>query len=152
MEAITIGTAIKEVQIKYITRQKIGETRRISNSREVFEIFYPILNAERVEVFICVMLTTKNRVLAYEVVSRGSLNESVVHPREVFSSPVRLQAAAVLFLHNHPSGDPTPSQADQDCTQKLMASAKTLQFRVLDHIIIGESDYYSFADAGKMPS
>jgi DNA repair protein RadC len=151
MEPITIGTAIKEVQIKYLTRQKIGETRKIYNSQDVFDIFHPLINPERVEVFICVMVNSKNRILSYEVVSRGSLNMSVTHPRDVFSTPVRLQASAVLFLHNHPSGDPAPSIEDKDCTEKLMASAKTLAIKVLDHIIIGETSYYSFADSGALP-
>lgn len=78
----------------------------------------------------------------------GSLSTSVVHPREVFAPAVRDSSAAILFLHNHPSGDPAPSREDRDCTARLCQAGKILGIRCLDHIVLGHDDYYSFADAG----
>jgi DNA repair protein RadC len=150
MEPVIIGTNIKEVQIKYKTQQRNPETRTISNSRDVFEVFRPLLISERVEIFVSIMLNSKNRIMSYEIVSRGSLSTSVVHPREVFSTPVRLQAAGLIFLHNHPSGDPAPSMEDQQCTIRLVEAGKLLGINVLDHIVFGETDYYSFAENGTL--
>ena len=80
----------------------------------------------------------------------GSLNTSIVHPREVFSPAIRDSTAALIFLHNHPSGDPAPSQEDRDCTQRLCRAGKILGIRVLDHIVLGHEDYFSFADVGML--
>jgi DNA repair protein RadC len=78
----------------------------------------------------------------------GSLSTSVVHPREVFAPAVKDSSAAILFLHNHPSGDPAPSREDRECTSRLCQAGKILGIRVLDHIVLGFDDYFSFADAG----
>jgi DNA repair protein RadC len=83
-------------------------------------------------------------------VSEGSLNQSIVHPREVFNVAVRESAAAIILLHNHPTGDPTPSQEDLDVTHRLHEVGELMGIKVLDHIIIGEKAYYSFADRGLM--
>jgi len=76
------------------------------------------------------------------------MGTSVVHPREVWKSALLDSAAAVVFIHNHPSGDPAPSREDRECTNRLVEASKILGIRVLDHIIFGQTDYYSFADAG----
>ncbi|MHB1127735.1 MAG: RadC family protein [Bacillota bacterium] len=95
------------------------------------------------EHFRCILLSTKNRVIRVETVSVGSLNSSIVHPREVFKSPVRHSAAAVILAHNHPSGDPTPSREDLEVTKRLVESGKILGIEVLDHIIIGSRGFQS---------
>jgi len=95
-------------------------------------------------------LNSKNQLIREVLVSVGSLSTSVVHPREVFSPAVRDSTAALIFLHNHPSGDPAPSREDLDCTQRLCRAGKILGIRVLDHIILGHDDYFSFADAGQL--
>ena len=84
------------------------------------------------------------------LVSIGSLSTSVVHPREVFAPAVRDSAAALIFFHNHPSGDPTPSREDRDCTQRLVQAGQILGIRVLDHIVFGYNGYYSFSDSGQL--
>ncbi len=96
------------------------------------------------------LLSTKNHLLKVETISLGSLNESVVHPREAFAPAVKESAAAVVFAHNHPSGDPAPSEADRRLTRRLKETGDLLGIRVLDHIIVGEGDYYSFADHGAL--
>lgn len=150
LETITIPNRIKEVAIKYSTAQLLPAAVRFSNSNEVFKTFRPIIAAERVEVFIAVLLDCKNRVMCFETVSRGSLSSSIVHPREALTAAVRLQAAAVIFLHNHPSGDPAPSREDRECTDRLKKASDILGIRMLDHIVIGDTDYFSFADSGAL--
>jgi DNA repair protein RadC len=98
------------------------------------------------EEFLLLMLNNRNQVIREEMISRGGLDASILHPRDVFKAAIRASAAAVLFIHNHPSGDPTPSHDDQVITQRLEEAATLLQIRVLDHIIIGADSYYSFTD------
>jgi DNA repair protein RadC len=123
---------------------------RYQNSRELFESFREELAALDREHFFMITLDSKNRTIGYHTISIGSLSTSVVHPREVFKPAILESSAAVIFLHNHPSGDPAPSREDRECTNRLMSAAKILGIRVLDHIIFGEADYYSFADAGML--
>jgi DNA repair protein RadC len=121
---------------------------RISSSAGLFKHFHPVLRDVKHELFKVVLLDAKNTVLKETTVSEGSLTLSIVHPREVFTLAVRESAAAVIFVHNHPSGDPTPSQEDRRLTDRLVAAGRLLGIRVLDHLIIGDSRYVSFADEG----
>jgi len=121
---------------------------RISSSADLFKHFHPVLRDVKHELFKVVLLDAKNTILKETTVSEGSLTLSIVHPREVFAFAVRESAAAVIFLHNHPSGDPTPSQEDRRLTDRLVAAGRLLGIRVLDHLIIGDGRYVSFADEG----
>ena len=87
-------------------------------------------------------------MLAIETVSVGSLNSSIVHPREVFKNPLKRSAAALVLVHNHPSGDPAPSREDLDVTKRLVEAGKILGIEVLDHIIIGDQRYISLKEEG----
>ena len=140
--------SVREVTIHYDVLDNVPQGQRLANSADIYRTFRRAMICERVEVFKTILLDSQNRVMAIETVSRGTINQSVVHPREVYSTPVRLQAAAVIFMHNHPSGDPAPSREDRDCTNRLIQAGNILGIRVLDHIIFGFDDYYSFADAG----
>jgi len=121
---------------------------RFSNSRDLFLRYRGrFLSATR-EHFLSLQLNAKNQLLREVLVSVGSLSSSVVHPREVFAPAVKDSTAAVIFLHNHPSGDPAPSREDRDCTQRLCHAGRILGIRVLDHVVLGFEDYFSFADAG----
>jgi DNA repair protein RadC len=121
---------------------------RFQNSRELFDSFREELAAFDREHFVAITLDSKNRTIGYHTVSIGSLSTSVVSQREVWKSAILDSAAAIVFLHNHPSGDPSPSREDRDCTNRLVDASKILGIRVLDHIVFGTTDYYSFADAG----
>jgi DNA repair protein RadC len=121
---------------------------RLSSSRDLFKHFHPLLRDVKHEIFKVVLLDAKNTILKETTVSEGSLTLSIVHPREVFALAVRESAAGVIFLHNHPSGDPTPSQEDRRLTDRLVAAGSLLGIRVLDHVILGEHRYVSFADEG----
>jgi len=130
------------------TPLKAGQ--RFSNSRDLFLRYRAQFFAASKEYFVSLHLNAKNQLIREVLVSIGSLSTSVVHPREVFSPAVRDSTAALIFLHNHPSGDPSPSREDWDCTQRLCRAGKILGIRVLDHIILGHDDYFSFADAGQL--
>lgn len=121
---------------------------RYQNSSDLFRSFREELAALDREFFFMITLDSKNRTIGYHTISMGSLSSSIVHPREVFKPAILENSAAVIFLHNHPSGDPAPSREDRECTSRLTAAAKILGIRVLDHVVFGESDYFSFADAG----
>lgn len=100
------------------------------------------------EHFRTVLLNTKNRIIDIEAVSVGSLSSSIVHPREVFKGPIKKSAAALILVHNHPSGDPTPSSEDVGVTKRLIESGKLLGIEILDHVIIGDNKYCSLKEKG----
>jgi DNA repair protein RadC len=130
------------------TPLKAGQ--RFSNSRDLFLRYRAQFFAANREYFLSLHLNSKNQLIREVLVSIGSLSTSVVHPREVFSAAVRDSSAALIFLHNHPSGDPVPSREDRECTQRLVRAGRILGIRILDHIILGHDDYFSFADAGQL--
>ena len=128
------------------TPLRAGE--RFSNSRELYHRYRARFFSANKEHFFSLHLNSKNQLIREVLVSMGSLSTSVVHPREVFAPAVRDSTAALIFMHNHPSGDPSPSKEDKECTQRLIQAGQILGIRVLDHIVLGYDDYYSFADAG----
>ncbi|MCW3491354.1 RadC family protein [Dethiobacter alkaliphilus] len=100
------------------------------------------------EHFRAIMLDTKNKVLGIEEISIGSLNTSLVHPREVFRPAIRKACASIILIHNHPSGDPTPSREDLDVTRRLREAGRLIGIEILDHIIIGDGKFISFREKG----
>ncbi|MHB8763359.1 MAG: RadC family protein [Deferrisomatales bacterium] len=120
-------------------------------SRQVYEHYAARVAHERREQFFCLLLDARNRFLREDRVSEGTLTASLVHPREAFRAAVREAASAVIFAHNHPSGDPEPSRDDQELTRRLWEAGKVLGIRVLDHVIVGGGCHYSFADEGQLP-
>lgn len=121
---------------------------KISESRDVRNLLDAHFEGRPQEEFVVVFLDAKHRPTGYQVVSVGSLTLSIVHPREVFKAAVCMNAAAVICAHNHPSGDPTPSQEDRALTKRLVESGELLGIRVLDHVVLGEDRHVSFADEG----
>ena len=110
---------------------------------EWFEFEYGVLQQE---CFIALYLDTKSKLIAHRVLFKGTLNESTVHPREVFKEAFLQNANSVLIAHNHPSGDCTPSQADFEVTYKMVHVAITMGVHLVDHIIVGQNQYYSFKE------
>jgi len=128
--------------------EKLKPQDQFSASRDIFKHFHQQLSRQKQEQFIIVLLDNKHRYLAEEDVSKGILNKSLVHPREVFASAIEHRAAAIICIHNHPSGDPEPSQEDLRITERLAEVGKLVGIPVLDHVIIGNESYTSFADKG----
>lgn len=121
-----------------------------SSSRMVHTYFAPRFKNLKKEVFLSLLLDTKNRLIREVTVSEGTLTNSLIHPREAFREAVRESAASVLFVHNHPSGDPEPSRDDMAVTERLKATGDIVGIRVLDHIIIGDGKYVSLREKGIM--
>lgn len=136
-----------EIGRRRLARQG-GPLVQFRSSKDVAQHYIPLLAGKKREQFQVVLLDRKNRVTRDVMISQGSLTASVVHPREVFNPAIRDSAAAVIFVHNHPSGDPQPSPEDRSLTKRLVAAGKVLGIQVLDHIIVGRDTYMSFADEG----
>ena len=122
----------------------------LRSSEDVFRHFRDNLEKEKRELFYVVLLNNKNRKMREVKVSEGSLTASLVHPREVYNPVIRESAAAVIFVHNHPSGDPAPSQEDIEITRRLKEVGEVMGVRVLDHVVIGHDRYFSFSDRGML--
>lgn len=112
------------------------------------EYAMPRLMNEQREHFAVILVNAKNRIIGMPIISIGSLTASVVHPREVFKSAIKHTAAAMILVHNHPSGDPTPSKEDIITTKRLVEAGKLMDIPVLDHIIIGRNKYISLKEKG----
>ena len=137
-----------ELGRRRLARQQGRRLEQFRSSKDVANYYMPLLADKKREQFQVLLLDRKNRVMRDVMVSQGSLTASVVHPREVFNPAIRDSAAAVIFVHNHPSGDPQPSQEDRVLTTRLAEAGKLLGIQVLDHIIVGRNAYMSFADEG----
>jgi DNA repair protein RadC len=146
------GQAARLAALFGLTRRLMGERLRhgmlFANPRQIFEHYHGALRDKKREMFLVVMLDARHRVLGEEIVSEGSLTSSIVHPREVFLPAVRESAGALVLVHNHPSGDPRPSDEDVAVTRRLVHAAELLGIRVLDHVIVGDGAYASFKEAG----
>jgi DNA repair protein RadC len=116
--------------------------------RDVHAFVFPKVQGLMKEVFYCLMLDVKNRLIREVRISEGTLSASLVHPREAFRDAIRESAASVIFVHNHPSGDHSPSREDILITEKLAAAGDTVGIRVLDHIIVADSGYTSMLEKG----
>lgn len=122
--------------------------QKLHSPEQVFAHLGPRLRRARQEAFVVLLLDSRHRLMREVEVSLGSLNQSLVHPREVFGPALRESAAAILVAHNHPSGDPLPSQEDHDVTRRLVQAGELLGVRMVDHIVIGAEAYTSFAQSG----
>ncbi|MFO7900758.1 MAG: DNA repair protein RadC [Planctomycetota bacterium] len=118
------------------------------NAEAVFARYGSRLGPEKRETFVALLLDIKNRLIRDVTISQGSLNQSIVHPREVFQPAIRDSAASVIFVHNHPSGDTSPSREDREITRRLKQTGDVIGIGVLDHVIVSETGYTSFADEG----
>jgi len=133
-----------------LAREGPVERLRIQGPRDVYDLCAPALRDLRQEEFRVLLLNTQHAVTRELVVTRGTLDTSLVHPREVFRSAITESAAAVVLVHNHPSGDPAPSQEDREVTRQLRDAGRIVGIPVLDHIVIGDGRYVSFVESGLM--
>ena len=138
---------IKAVADRYLEKKLIGEDP-LRNSKALFDYLYHHIRDKKRESFMGLFLDAKNRVLAIETLFVGTLTRSAVYPREAAAVALSHNAAAVIFAHNHPSGDPDPSPADVAITHQLVFACRLLGITVHDHLVIGNNQYYSFADNG----
>jgi DNA repair protein RadC len=131
-----------------ISSSKWQSGQPLRSAEDVFRHFHESLAREKRELFYVVLLNNKNKKIRDVKISEGSLTASLVHPREVYNPVIRESAAAVIFVHNHPSGDPAPSPEDIEITRRLKEVGEVMGVRVLDHVVIGHERYFSFSDRG----
>ena len=140
---------IREVDIRYkASEAPLEHGEKFSCSEQIYRAFLHMWRLP-VETFQVICLDGKNRMLHVERVAQGTLTASLAHPREIFFTAVQVRAAGIICVHNHPSGDPEPSQEDRDVTRRLVKAGKILGIRLLDHLVIGDQRYFSFADQGE---
>jgi DNA repair protein RadC len=138
---------VQEVAREFL-KEKILEKPICKSSKAVFEYLYHSMRDLKKEMFKVLFLDGKNQIIEIEDLFEGTLNMSSVYPREIIKSAIKHNAVTLIFVHNHPSGSPVPSLSDKEITRDLIAASHTMQIKVLDHIIIGDNIYFSFADEG----
>jgi len=119
-----------------------------SSGRDVYSHYYRRFKNLKKELFWCAMLDAKNRVVRESKISEGTLTHSLIHPREAFRDAIKESAVSVIFVHNHPSGDPSPSHEDMVITERLSSAGEIVGIKVLDHVIIGDESYTSMRERG----
>lgn len=149
-------------EVKALQLQCLGElskrmasekaVKRLSfNSPETIADYYmEKLRHREQECLVLLMLDTRNRFLADRVMTIGTVNASLASPREIFMEALRQHAVSIILIHNHPSGDPTPSREDKDMTQRMQKAGKMLEIQLIDHLIIGDQNYFSFCEKGML--
>jgi DNA repair protein RadC len=138
---------MQEISREFLKKQVLHKPY-CRSSREVFDYLYHSMRDLKKEIFKIMYLDSQNRVIEIEDLFEGTLNASAIYPREIIRGAVKHYAAALIFIHNHPAGNPQPSDNDKQITQDLVFAGNIMQMKVLDHIVIGENRYFSFADAG----
>ncbi len=129
----------------------VRPSQQFKCSKDIFDHFHERLREKKQEIFFIILLDNKNRIIKELDISKGSLTSSIVHPREVFNPAIKESAVSVIFVHNHPSGDPEPSKEDIQMTRRLLEVGDVVGIKVLDHIIIGNECFVSLKDKGIMP-
>ena len=138
---------IKAVADRFLEKKLIKKDP-LNNSKALFDYLYHSTRDKKRECFKVLFLDAKNKVIVVETLFKGTLTASAVYPREVILAALRHHAAALIFAHNHPSGDPTPSPDDVALTRQLISACRVMGIAVHDHLIIGDDTYFSFADQG----
>jgi len=136
--------AIAELGKRY--SQSKNPIKRISCSKDVFDLFHEKLKPKTQEEFYVLMLNSKNNVIKEHLIYKGTLDTAIIEPREVFKEALKNSAAKIILIHNHPSGDPKPSDEDVEVTRKINNLGSELNIALLDHIIIGNGNYFSLKE------
>lgn len=144
--------ALKTIRVsaQRLIKSEIGEQTVIQSWSALMDYCKLAMGKNKIEEFRVLFLNHRHALIADEVMQRGTINHTPVYPREIVKRALELGAAAIILLHNHPSGDPTPSKADIDITQKIIEAAATVSVTVHDHVIITETGHYSFKSFGLM--
>lgn len=139
---------LRDVVALYMEQRMEEKQYLCRSSKEVFDFLFSKMRSLDKEIFEVLFLNSKNMLLKAETLFTGSLTSASIYPREVIAKALKYRSAAMIFSHNHPSGEPEPSDADREITKTLVLAACTMEIKPLDHIVIGAGKYFSFADAG----
>jgi len=146
----SLNVTIPRYSLKLVRESSVSYNQKAIKSASIaYDFLCGIGLQDRAsEEFYSLYLNTKNRIIGIEMISRGTLNASLIHPREVFKGALLANANCIMLAHNHPSGNPEPSNADKQVTSILVKAGKLLDVQVLDHIIVGDESYFSFRESG----
>lgn len=153
IKGIGMGKARQITSLLKLSRALCAPTKErytIRTPKDVFELLEPEMRYQQREHFICLFLNTKNHLIFKEIISIGSLNAAIVHPREVYRAAIKRCSASIICAHSHPSGDPTPSNEDIGLTKRLADAGNIVGIELLDHVIIGGHQFYSLKENGLM--
>lgn len=153
-----LGEDIKAYQIQSLSQlfirhsklERKGYGRTYHRAIDIFNKFIDEFQHKKKEYFIGLLLNSQNEIIRKITISKGTLDTSLVHPREVFKPAIKESAHSIILVHNHPSGDPAPSQQDIIITQNIRKAGELLKIPLKDHVIIGDNGYYSFREEGKL--
>lgn len=152
VKGIGMAKAITIVAAMELGRRRqagnLPDREKVTNSRDAAGYLQTVLKDYTNEVFAVLCLNSASKVLCYEIISYGGLNQTLVDPKVVFKKALASKATSLILSHNHPSGNLKPSRADEEITKKLIEGAKLLDIKVMDHIIVSDEGYFSFADEG----
>jgi len=137
MQILTIA----ELQ-KRINQSKIP-TKKITSAEDVFNHFHERLKDKKEEHFYTLLLNSQNNIISEHLISKGILDSAIIHPREVFKPAIKNSASKIILVHNHPSGNPEPSQEDNEITKRLIKAGEEMGIKVLDHVILGGNEYWN---------
>jgi DNA repair protein RadC len=147
IDALNLGQVYRKLntRVVLVRAADVTDAPRIRGSQDVYKHFRALSQLDR-ECFAVILLDTKNRATGFQVVSVGCLQGTPVHPREVFKSAMLANAASIIAIHNHPSGDPTPSAEDRAVTERLRACGELLGIPLTDHVIVASDGYWSLVE------
>lgn len=144
---------VTEARPTYVIASVVRRRQRklppsVKAPKDVYRLMHPRLKDADREHFYALYLSTKNTILSIELISIGSLNASIVHPREILKPAIKVSAASIIMVHNHPTGDPTPSREDIEFTRRFAKCGELIGIELLDHIVIGNGRFQSLKEAG----
>ncbi|MGB2813543.1 MAG: DNA repair protein RadC [Dehalococcoidales bacterium] len=142
------GIRLVQEMAREFLKGKIVDQPFLKSSREIFDYLYHAMRDRKKELFKVVYLNSQNQIIEVADLFEGTVDSSSISPREIIEGALKDNATALIFVHNHPSGNPAPSTSDREMTRQLVYVGKIMQMKVVDHIIIGNDRYYSFADEG----
>ncbi len=149
VKSITLIAAL-ELGKRVFLMEEVPEKLKINCSVDAYRYFAHLINDKKQEHFLAIYLDCHSICISKRIVFTGTINESIVHPREVFRGAIEESATSIILMHNHPSGDTTPSKADDLTTKNFLETGVTIGIKVVDHIIVGKDNYYSYLEEGRI--
>jgi len=147
--SVTLIKFVRALLTKY-SEEQMFSSQIINSPEKVFEFSKLKIGSNKNESLMAIFLNTKNMVIRYEIVSEGSIDSVAVYPRRIIELALKYNASGLIIVHNHPSGDPSPSTSDNELTKELKNISESMDIRLLDHIIVSKKNYYSFSKEGKL--